>query len=118
MIFVLNLLDVKKGCEADYALYLRRVQSVLDRHGASVVMYGKTRQVYMGLAQQEYCGIVCYPNTRALRNFSNDPEFLEIRPLRDDSTDNYFLTVIEGFPALSDAIDHLEAISHKTKQGQ
>ncbi len=108
MIFVLNLFDIIEGREHDYARYLRRVQAILDRHGAKIVLYGRTRRVYMGRAQQEYCGVVCYPDTTALKNFSNDPEFSEIRPLRDESTENYVLTAIEGFPAIDDAIDFLE----------
>ena len=108
MIVVLNLFDLIDGKERDYAVYLRRVKSILCRHGASILSYGRTRQVYMGDAQQEYCGLVCYPDMSTLKRFSDDPEFQEIRPLRDNSTKNYILTVIEDFPTISDAAHYLE----------
>ena len=37
-----------------------------------------------------------------------DEEFNRIRRLRDDSTANYVLTAIEGFPTMNDAAEFLE----------
>ena len=37
MIVVLNLFDLIKGRDKNYAMYLRRVQSILDRHGAKIL---------------------------------------------------------------------------------
>lgn len=113
MINVLNLFDIRPGEELHYADYLRRVQPILDRHGATVLLYGLTRMLYRGDANQEYFGLVQYPTLKALNAFSHDPEFEEIRPLRDNSTKNYILTVIEDFPQLDDAITHLEKIAAK-----
>jgi uncharacterized protein (DUF1330 family) len=109
VIVVLNLFDIISGKETDYARYLRGVKSILDRHGAKILSYGRTRQVYMGDALQEYCGMVCYPDMATLKRFSDDPEFVEIRPLRDDSTRNYILTVIEDFPSIDNAASYLES---------
>lgn len=109
MIVVLNLFDIIPGREKDYAQYLRRVQPILDRVGAKVLLYGLTRAVHMGGAAQEYCGLIGYRSLDDLRALSHDPEFLQIRPLRDDSTTNYVLTTIEGFPTLNDAVDYLES---------
>ena len=109
MIFVLNLFDLAKGKEKIYANYFRRVQAILERYGASIILYGRTRHVYMGTASQEYCGIVSYPDMTALKNFSDDSEFQDIRLLRDTSTKNYVLTVIEGFDTTQDAIDYIES---------
>ena len=108
MILVVNLFDIIPGREQEYALYLRRVQPILDRHRARVLMYGRTRRVYKGGQEQEYCGIIEYPSLRNLRQFSHDPEFLEIRPLRDDSTTNYVLTAVQDFPTMDDAAEFLE----------
>ena len=108
MLVVLNLFDIVPGREAEYAEYLRRVQPVLDRYGAVVLLYGQTRMIYMGNCSQEYCGLVTYPDITALRDLSHDAEFEAIRPLRDDSTANYVLTVIEGFETLAAAIEQLE----------
>ena len=108
MIVVLNLFDIIPGREAEYALYLRRVRPILDRHGATVLLYGLTRMIYTGNCSQEYCGLVGYPSVRALRDLSSDDEFLAIRPLRDDSTENYVLTVIEEFAGLEAAAEYLE----------
>ena len=108
MIVVLNLFDIVAGRERDYAQYLRRVQPILDRYGAKVLLYGLTRMVYMGACTQEYCGLIAYESLDSLRQFSHDPQFQEIRPLRDNSTRNYILTAIEGFPKLDDAVLRLE----------
>jgi len=108
VIAVLNLFDIVPGRERDYAEYLRRVQPILDRCGARVLLYGLTRMIYMGSCTQEYCGLIAYESLSDLRAFSHDPEFNEIRPLRDKSTRNYVLTAIEGFPTMDDAAEFLE----------
>ena len=105
---VLNLFDIIPGKEKDYAQYLRRVQPVLDRHRARVLVYGLTRMIYKGGVSQEYCGIIEYPSLRNLKQFSHDPEFENIRSLRDDSTKNYLLTAIQDFPTMDDAAEFLE----------
>jgi uncharacterized protein (DUF1330 family) len=108
LIHVLNLFDIIPGREMQYAQYLRRVQPILDRVGADVVLYGLTRAIYMGQCRQEYCGIIGYRSLDDLRALSHDDEFAQIRPLRDNSTCNYVLTAIEGFPTMMDAVDYLE----------
>ncbi len=108
MIVVLNLFDIAPGKHKDYAEYLRRVQPILDRYHARVLLYGLSRMIYMGSCTQEYCGLIEYPSLRELRKLSHDPEFVEIRPLRDKSTLNYVLTAIEGFPTMNDAVKYLE----------
>ena len=108
MIVVLNLFDIIPGREKQYAQYLRRVQAILDRHRAKVLIYGITRMIYKGDATQQYCGLIEYPSLRNLRDFSHDPEFEEIRSLRDDSTKNYVLTAVQDFPTMDDAAEYLE----------
>ena len=108
MIVVLNLFDIIPGREADYAEYLRRVQPILDRHGAGVVLYGLTRMIFMGNCEQEYCGLISYPTLQALTDISHDPEFKDILKLRDGSTNNYVLTVIEDFETMNHAIEYLQ----------
>ena len=108
MIFVLNLFDIVPGKQKDYAEYLRRVQPILDRYGAKALLYGRTRLVYLGACTQEYCGLIGYQSLDDLRKLSHDPEFQQIRPLRDNSTANYVLTAIEGFPTMNDAAEYLE----------
>ena len=108
MIVVLNLFDIIPSKEPMYAQYLRQVQPILDRHRARVLVYGRTRMIFKGKTPQEYCGIIAYPSLRNLRQFSCDPEFETIRPLRDDSTTNYVLTAIEGFATMDDAALYLE----------
>lgn len=108
VIVVLNLFDILPGREKQYALYLRRVQPLLDRVNARILLYGLTRLVHMGHCPQEYCGLVAYDSLDDLRRLSHDPEFNEIRPLRDSSTTNYVLTTIESFPSMTDAVRYLE----------
>lgn len=108
MIVVLNLFDIIPGCEKQYAEYLRRVQPILGRHGAKILLYGLTRTVYMGQCQQEYCGLIGYPDLAAMKALSGDSEFRQIRPLRDNSTTNYVLTAIEDFETLNHAAAYLE----------
>jgi uncharacterized protein (DUF1330 family) len=109
VIVVLNLFDIVEGREKQYAEYLRRVQPILARHGARILLYGLTKMVYMGGAHQQYCGMIGYPGVEALKQFSHDPDFLEIRPLRDNSTANYILTAVEDFQTLNHAAEYLES---------
>jgi uncharacterized protein (DUF1330 family) len=108
MIVVLNLFDIIPGKEKDYAEYLRRVQPILDRFEAKVLLYGLTKMVYMGNCSQQYCGMIGYKSLASLRDLSHDADFAAIRPLRDNSTTNYVLTAIEGFPTMNDAAVYLE----------
>jgi len=108
LIVVLNLFDIIPGREGDYAEYLRRVQPILDRHGATVLVYGLTRMIYMGPCSQQYCGVIAYPSLRNLRELSHDAEFNDIRAMRDDSTENYVLTAIEGFESMAAAANYLD----------
>ena len=110
MIVVLNLFDVIPGREKSYAEYLRRVQPILDRHGAKVILYGRTRAMHMGSITQEYCGLIGYPGMDQLKALSHDPEFQDIRALRDGSTRNYVMTTIERFDGLGAAVDYLETL--------
>jgi uncharacterized protein (DUF1330 family) len=108
VIVVLNLFDIIPGRERQYAEYLRRVQPILDRYGATVLLYGLTKMVYTGPCTQQYCGLIAYKELDDLRRLSHDPDFQAIRPLRDSSTRNYVLTAIEGFATMNDAANYLE----------
>jgi uncharacterized protein (DUF1330 family) len=108
VIVVLNLFDIIPGRQRQYAEYLRRVQPILDRVGARVLLYGLTRQVYKGSCTQAYCGLIAYNSLDDLRRLSHDSDFVAIMPLRDNSTMNYALTAIEGFPSMLDAAKYLE----------
>ncbi len=108
MIVVLNLFDIIPGREKTYAEYLRRVQPILDRVNARILLYGLTRSVHMGQCPQNYCGLVAYQSLDDLRRFSHDPEFQEIRRLRDEATTRYVLTTVESFPTMDDAVRFLE----------
>lgn len=121
MIVVLNLFDIVPGREADYAEYLRRVEPILARHGARVLVFGQTRMVHLGQCAQQWCGLIGYPDMAALRALSRDAEFRRIRTIRDEATTNYAMTTIEGYDALTDAIGLLdgEMTSHdSTHEGQ
>ena len=108
VIVVLNLFDIVPGKEKDYALYLRKVQPILDRYHAGILLYGLTKMVFLGNCTQQYCGLIAYQRLDDLRKLSHDPEFIQIRHLRDDSTTNYVLTAIDSFPSLSEAVVYLE----------
>jgi len=107
LIVVLNLFDIIPGREGEYAEYLSRVQPILDRYGAKVILYGLTRMIFTGPCAQQYCGLIGYKDLGDLRKLSHDPEFQAIRPLRDDSTKNYVLTAVEPFAAMNDAVEYL-----------
>jgi uncharacterized protein (DUF1330 family) len=116
LIFVLNLFDVVTGREDRYAQYLRRVQPLLDHHGAKVILYGQTRAVFMGRCSQQFFGLIAYPDLQALRDLSHDPGFAQIRPLRDESTTNYCMTAIEDFATLNEAAAYLEHLGRQNCQ--
>jgi uncharacterized protein (DUF1330 family) len=112
VITVLNLFDILPGRHGDYANYLRGVGPLLARHGGRVICYGRTQTVYFGEAHQEFCGLVQYPSREAMDALSADADFRAIRPLRDDSTTNYVLSVIEDFDTMQAAIDFMDAGGH------
>ena len=118
MIAVLNLFDIIPGKEAQYAQYLRRVQPILDRYGARVLLYGLTKMIFTGNYTQEYCGLIAYKELGDLMKLSRDPEFLQIVPLRDNSTSNYVLTAIEDFETMNDAAEYLEQQASKSAGGR
>ena len=64
--------------------------------------------VYMGDCSQQYCGLIGYRSLADLRGLSRDPDFLAIRPLRDNSTTNYVLNAIEDFQTKDHAAEYLE----------
>jgi len=107
LIVVLNLFDIIPGREGEYAEYLSRVQPILDRYGAKVILYGLTRMIFTGRCTQQYCGLIGYQDLDDLRKLSHDPEFQAIRPLRDDSTKNYVLTAVEPFATMTAAVQYL-----------
>ena len=109
MITVLNLFDILPGRHAEYADYLRGVAPILQRHGGRVLCYGRTKAIHFGEAKQEFCGLVQYPSLAEMDALSADPDFRAIRPLRDNSTTNYVLTVIEDFDTMQAAIDFMQA---------
>ena len=118
MIAVLNLFDIIPGKEAQYAQYLRRVQPILDRYGARVLLYGLTKMIFTGNWTQEYCGLIAYKNLGDLMKLSRDPEFLQIVPLRDNSTSNYVLTAVEDFETMNHAAEYLEQQASKSAGGR
>jgi len=108
MIVILNLFDIVPGKEAEYAEYLRRIQPLLEQFRAKLLLYGMTRMVYRGSCPQQYCGLIAYECLDDLRKLSEDPEFVEIRSLRDDCTENYILTAVDAFETMQDAVRYLE----------
>ncbi len=118
MIAVLNLFDIIPGKEAQYAQYLRRVQPILDRYGARVLLYGLTKMIFTGNWTQEYCGLIAYKDLGDLMKLSRDPEFLQIVPLRDNSTSNYVLTAVEDFETMNHAAEYLEQQASKSAGGR
>ncbi len=114
MIIVLNLFDIVSGKEALYAEYLRRVGPVLERHHARVLFYGRTRARFLGSCSQEYCGLIAYEDPTDLARFSRDPEFIEIKRMRDGATRNYVLTVVEEI-GLAEAVLEFDDQDHDTR---
>ncbi len=112
MVIVLNLFDIIPGKETQYAEYLRRVQPLLERHNAHPFFYGRTKARFMGRCSQEYCGLIAYATPADLTRFSHDPDFAKIRTIRDNSTCNYVLTVVEEI-GFAEAIEILDPSSAK-----
>lgn len=114
MIIVLNLFDIVPGKEALYAEYLRRVGPILERHHARVMFYGRTRARFLGTCSQEYCGLIAYEDPTDLARFSRDPEFIEIKRMRDGATRNYVLTVVEEI-GLAEAVLEFDDQDHDSR---
>lgn len=95
MIGVLNLFNIDPAQQARYDDYLRQVRPLLARYQSKILFYGKTRIVCLGDYTQEYCGLVVYPDMQAVKNLSNDPEFKRIRRLRDESTSDFEMVILD-----------------------
>lgn len=98
MIGVLNLFNIDPAKQALYDDYLRQVRPLLTRYQSQILFYGKTRIVCLGHYTQEYCGLVLYPDMRAVKGLSNDPDFKRIRKLRDASTTDFEMVILDEVP--------------------
>ncbi|MBN2375571.1 MAG: DUF1330 domain-containing protein [Sedimentisphaerales bacterium] len=116
MIAVLNLFDIIPGKEAQYAEYLTAVQPLLERYQAKVIWYGRIHSICWGNCRQEYCGLIAYPSMNVLKRLSRDLDFKRIRPLRDESTSNYAMTISEKIPMLQVLPDSSPEAAEKKQQ--
>ena len=98
MIAVLNLFNIRPDRAEQYQTYLQQVKPLLARHGAKILFYGVTRMVCLGQLPQQYCGLVLYPDMAALRALSHDPDFKRIQGLRDASTSDFEMVVLDETP--------------------
>ena len=95
MIAVLNLFNIRPDLMDQYRSYLAQVKPLLARYGARIAFYGTTRLVCMGRFEQQYCGLVLYPDMDALRRLSRDPDFKRIQRLRDEATTEFEMVVLD-----------------------
>jgi len=95
MIGVLNLFNIIPAKQDLYDAYFKQVRPLLTRHQARLLFYGRTRIVCLGDYNQEYCGLVLYPDIHAVKSLSIDPDFKRIRKLRDGSTSDFEMVILD-----------------------
>jgi uncharacterized protein (DUF1330 family) len=95
MLGVLNLFNIIPARQDLYDSYFRQVRPLLKRYQATILFYGKTRIVCLGDYPQEYCGLVVYPDMHAVKGLSGDPDFRRIRTLRDRSTSDFQMVILD-----------------------
>ncbi|MFC1764061.1 DUF1330 domain-containing protein [Planctomycetota bacterium] len=95
MLGVLNLFNIIPEMQELYDRYLEEVQPLLTRYNSRILFYGKTLIVCLGDYTQEYCGLVIYPDMKAVKGLSNDPDFKRIRILRDESTTDFEMVILD-----------------------
>lgn len=98
-LYALNLFDL---AENDlYRRYSRRSASAVGKHGGKVVALGKLDGAVEGDAEPRTAMVLVeWPSRGAFQAFLDDPEHVDLHPLREGGTKNYLWWLYEGLEDL------------------
>jgi uncharacterized protein (DUF1330 family) len=88
-IYALNLFDL--AANDDYKAYSRRSVDAVAQHGGSVVALGRLsdRSSSVGDSPRQVLVLVEWPSPEAFQAFKDDPDHIDLHPLREGGTENY-----------------------------
>jgi uncharacterized protein (DUF1330 family) len=87
-VVMLNLLRFREGGQASYARYSQALaETILDRHGAEVLYYGKGSTALVAEDGQAWDAVllVRYPSRTAFSRMVADPEFQAVAHFRTEA---------------------------------
>ena len=88
-VYALNLFDLAPN--DDYKAYSRRSVDAVGKHGGRVVALGRlsTDAASEGDTPRQVLVLVEWPSTEAFQAFKDDPDHVDLHPLRENGTQNY-----------------------------
>ena len=104
-LYAFNLFDLADNDL--YRRYSRRSPEAVAKHSGRVVALGRLDEALAGDAEPRGVMILVeWPSREAFRAFLDDPELVDLHPLREDGTQNYLWWTYERIedlrPVLSD----------------
>jgi uncharacterized protein (DUF1330 family) len=88
-VYALNLFDLAPN--DDYKAYSKRSVAAVGKHGGRVVALGRlsTDCESSGGTPRQVMVLVEWPSAEAFEAFKEDPDHVDLHPLREGGTENY-----------------------------
>ncbi len=103
--YALNLFDLAPN--DDYRAYSRRSNTAVQAHGGHVVALGKLAgaPVSDGVPPRQAMILVQWESREAFQGFLDDPEHVDLHPLRENGTRNYLWWTYDRLDDLRPLLD-------------
>lgn len=105
-VYALNLFDLAPN--DDYKAYSKRSVAAVGKHGGRVVALGRLSEdsPSTGGSPRQVLVLVEWPSNEAFQAFKDDPDHVDLHPLREGGTENYLWWAYDKLedlrPVLSD----------------
>jgi uncharacterized protein (DUF1330 family) len=88
-VYALNLFDLAPN--DDYKAYSKRSVAAVGKHGGTVVALGRLSDSApsAGGSPRQVLVLVEWPSAEAFQAFKDDPDHVDLHPLREGGTENY-----------------------------
>lgn len=91
--FLIEVLRIKN--EAIYKQYAEAARPVLEKHGGEYLIRSNNIAVVSGVSAPKRVVLVRFPDEQAVRNCLGSPEYRQLSPLREQSTESRAVIVSE-----------------------
>ena len=108
-LYALNLFDL--AANDLYRQYSRRSVNAVGKHGGRVVTLGRLSGVEEsepGVEPRQAMVLVEWPSQESFQAFLDDPEHVDLHPLREDGTRNYLWWIYERLEDLRPLLRSVE----------
>lgn len=92
---MLNLLKFKEGGKTLYGQYLKGAYKFMKAIGGRLVFSGRPNELLNGNEDWDYIMLIEYPSRRAFLKMIDDPEYLKVHELREESVERAVLYAID-----------------------